>query len=814
MSKPQLTRYVPQLPDGWVKCPRFGDPRLFEGLNIIPCKVPLSRRFDSQVGPSGRWTLADAIRQFRGYGMEVGTVIDLTKSRNYYDFRQEMEELGYGSRGRECPINFVKIECRGRGEAPQPSEVNEAVWHIFVHHSDPELASKYVLLHCTHGFNRTGFVCVSALMRLRKDRGINVRRALQRFAECRPPGIYKDHYIKDLFAYYHEGRDSRVVTPRVPAWKGNDDAEDAADAANEDASAEGDPSAPPPEKPPLSHEDIWSIGERVAPAEADFIQEQMCRLMPMGGGGRPGAPKRFPGMQPVSLALGELQKLMQHRYHVTWKADGTRYMMMILKQGTYVMDRSFNVVRCEMRFPCGQRRPPPGQKAQYPVGRPHDLTVLDGEMVVDHDPEGKQPPRLRYLIYDCCMINAIPLLDKPWKERYRAVDSDIVRPRNLERQYIEEWRAKPWDPNRAEFLSPPLNYNYASEPFSVRQKPFWPVWQIDKVFARFGDPGVLGHESDGVILQGYEHPYTAGTCDLLYKWKFAHMNSVDFLLRCETRPGPDGAPVLDEQGSGPDGPLTLFLLDQQATRGSNIRLIPLKNCDRQGHFHVEFPPGVDPLSYDGKLCECTFDRERGVWLFMRERKDKDTPNGSKVYHRIKESIVNHVDQELLVGTLKQALLYSDCYASDRGPLTGQQQATLRQEVESWRARMQAREEEQQQRHWAAAHGHPAEGEGGEGANGDAGPHGHAEGGEYGGYGDGEGYRVSDAVDDPGPGAEPGASRKRLRDSGEGGGGGEEGGGEGGAEGAGGPTGWRCTVWGPEVEEETEHCPAYEGHGFD
>lgn len=29
-------------------------------------------------------------------------------------------------------------------------------------------------------------------------------------------------------------------------------------------------------------------------------------------------------------------------------------MALILKQGTYLMDRSFNVVRCEMRFPNGE----------------------------------------------------------------------------------------------------------------------------------------------------------------------------------------------------------------------------------------------------------------------------------------------------------------------------------------------------------------------------------------------------------------------------------------------------------------------------
>lgn len=60
------------------------------------------------------------------------------------------------------------------------------------------------------------------------------------------------------------------------------------------------------------------------------------------------------------------------------------------------------------------KRPPPGQKNPYPVGGPHDMTLLDGEMVLDHDPEGNQPPRLRYLIYDCCMINSIPIIDKKW----------------------------------------------------------------------------------------------------------------------------------------------------------------------------------------------------------------------------------------------------------------------------------------------------------------------------------------------------------------------------------------------------------------
>ena len=36
---------------------------------------------------------------------------------------------------------------------------------------------------------------------------------------------------------------------------------------------------------------------------------------------------------------------------VTWKADGTRYLMVLCEWGTYLIDRSFSVRRVQMRFP-------------------------------------------------------------------------------------------------------------------------------------------------------------------------------------------------------------------------------------------------------------------------------------------------------------------------------------------------------------------------------------------------------------------------------------------------------------------------------
>ena len=45
----------------------------------------------------------------------------------------------------------------------------------------------------------------------------------------------------------------------------------------------------------------------------------------------------------------------------------------------------------------------------------------------------------------------------------------------------------------------------------------------------------LTHEADGLILQGADAPYIVGTCPELLKWKFAHLNSVDFRLRLTDR---------------------------------------------------------------------------------------------------------------------------------------------------------------------------------------------------------------------------------------------------------------------------------------
>ena len=47
-----------------------------------------------------------------------------------------------------------QVPCRGKGKVPEPAAVNMAVWEMrmFMH----AFPTHHILIHCTHGFNRTG----------------------------------------------------------------------------------------------------------------------------------------------------------------------------------------------------------------------------------------------------------------------------------------------------------------------------------------------------------------------------------------------------------------------------------------------------------------------------------------------------------------------------------------------------------------------------------------------------------------------------------------------------------------------------------
>ncbi|CAL5210801.1 unnamed protein product [Lathyrus oleraceus] len=583
-----------RLPPGWLDCPASGQ----EICCMIPSKVPLGESFNDCIFPGKRYSFKQVIHQQRVLGRKLGLVIDLTNTSRYYPVTDLKKE----------GIKHVKIQCRGRGSVPDNLSVNQFVYEVIQFLSRQKQSKKYILVHCTHGHNRTGYMIIHYLMRAMS---MSVTQAIKIFSEARPPGIYKPDYIDALYAFYHEKKPEMVVCPPTPEWKRSSELDLNGEAVPDD----DDDGVPGPDLQEnhetgtlMTNDDV--LGDEIPSDQQDAFRQFCYQTLRLGVGAR--GHTQFPGSHPVSLNRDNLQLLRQRYYYATWKADGTRYMMLITMDGCYLIDRSFNCRRVQMRFPCRSLNDGLGEKT-------HHFTLLDGEMVIDTLPDSNKQER-RYLIYDLMAINHVSIIERPFCERWKMLEKEVIEPRNYERQHIYQSR-NPY-------------YRYDLEPFRVRRKDFWLLSTVTKLLKEFIKR--LSHEADGLIFQGWDDPYVPRTHEGLLKWKYANLNSVDFLFEVE-------------------GDRELLFVNERGKK---------KLMDGN---KVAFPDGSDPSLYSGKIIECTWDFDNLEWIFLRIRTDKSTPNEFNTYRKVMRSIKDNITEEDLLNEINEIIrlpMYADRIKTD------------------------------------------------------------------------------------------------------------------------------------------------------
>lgn len=136
------------------------------------------------------------------YKIKIGLWIDLTNTNRFYD-RNVIDHHG---------CQYVKLNCRGFGEAPSEEQTKSFIEIVDTFIADHPF--EIIGVHCTHGFNRTGFL-IAAYMVEKMD--CSVEAAIGAFAKARPPGIYKSEYIKELFRRYDDEEDA-FAAPELPDW--------------------------------------------------------------------------------------------------------------------------------------------------------------------------------------------------------------------------------------------------------------------------------------------------------------------------------------------------------------------------------------------------------------------------------------------------------------------------------------------------------------------------------------------------------------------------------------------------------------------
>lgn len=159
---------------------------------------------------------------------------------------------------------------------------------------------------------------------------------------------------------------------------------------------------------------------------------------------------------------------------VSWKPDGTRYMMLINgKDEIYFIDKENSVYKVS------------GLTFLHRKDQNKHLTdtLVDGEMVIDTVNGNKVP---RYLIFDIIKYEGNEVGKCPLSTRLFCIEKEIVGARNT---YITQGLI---DKN--------------TEPFSIRKKEFWDVSDAYKLISdEF--KAQLAHKADGLIFQPSKQPY-------------------------------------------------------------------------------------------------------------------------------------------------------------------------------------------------------------------------------------------------------------------------------------------------------------------
>nr|XP_060608996.1 mRNA-capping enzyme [Anolis sagrei ordinatus] len=558
-----------KIPPRWLNCPRRG--QLVAG-RFLPLKTMLGPKYDDQVAEESRFHPSMLSNYLKSLKVKMCLLIDLTNTTRFYD-KSDIEKDG---------IVYIKLQCKGHGECPT-TENTEAFLRVCDYFSNKN-PTDLIGVHCTHGFNRTGFLICAFLV---EKLDWSIEAAVATFAQARPPGIYKGDYLKELFRRYGDVEDVPTPPP-LPEWCFDEDEEE----DEEDNCKPGTPESEAGSSTSFSGKrrkehlklgavflegvTVKGVTQITAQPKLGDIQQKCQQFCNWKGTG-------FPGAQPVSMDEQNIKFLEQKPFKVSWKADGTRYMMLIDgKNEVYMIDRDnsvFHVSNLEFPF----RKDP----------RVHlENTLLDGEMIIDKVNDQVVP---RYLIYDIIKFNGQPVGDCDFNVRLACIEKEIISPRHdkIKNGQIDK----------------------AKEPFSVRHKPFFDINAAKKLLeGNFAKE--VSHEVDGLIFQP-TGKYKPGRCDDILKWKPPSLNSVDFRLKI-TRVGGEG------------------LLPQ------NVGFLYVGSLDRP---FAQIKVTKDLKQYDNKIIECKF--ENNSWVFMRQRLDKSFPNAYSTAMAVCNSIRYPVTKEIL-----------------------------------------------------------------------------------------------------------------------------------------------------------------------
>ncbi|PPQ75432.1 hypothetical protein CVT26_015354 [Gymnopilus dilepis] len=318
----------------------------------------------------------------------------------------------------------------------------------------------------------------------------------------------------------------------------------------------------------------------------------------------------FPGSQPVSFGVHDLEKLETRDFWVCEKSDGVRVLLLVATdlntnaQSTFIIDRHNTYREVEGIFF------PHHEDPRMPLRN----SLIDGELVIDVDPRTRQE-KLRFLAFDCLVIDDQNVMQRPLDKRYGR---------------LQQWLYKPYAKMRHDH--PQVA---AQHPFEIRVKEIKASYHVEQVFNL--DIPALQHGNDGLIYTCVTTPYTPGTDSNILKWKPPSENSIDFKLVLRFPPSRYNSQEPDWHAK------PVFLLYVWLGGDSYEEYDNMYVEDQEWEELKKSGEQVDD-----RIVEVHWDPAISRWRMMRFRDDKPHGNHRSVVENIIQSIADGVEKEALL----------------------------------------------------------------------------------------------------------------------------------------------------------------------
>ncbi|KAF1812587.1 mRNA capping enzyme, alpha subunit [Eremomyces bilateralis CBS 781.70] len=355
-------------------------------------------------------------------------------------------------------------------------------------------------------------------------------------------------------------------------------------------------------------------GIKCEPALAEEFRKEVAELLHR-------RQSSFPGAQPVSFARHHLDELQKRDYYLCEKTDGIRCLLYCTEDERgneihYLIDRKNDYYFLQtLHFP----------HQDDPEFREfHRGTLIDGELVNDTLENGRK--QLRYLVFDCIVLDGELLLQKPLDKRIGRFGEFVFKPyQKFLKRYTDA---------------------LGTMPFEVKFKTMEKPYGIEMMF-RDKLPN-LPHGNDGLVFTCKETPYVMGTDDHILKWKPAHENSIDFRLRLGEFPLMSSSDPREGRIPDYDAKPTFELYVYHGGKDyQSYAPLFVTDDDWESMKRIDEP-------IDGRIIEC-YKAEQGRWRFKREsdgsprfRDDKSDANHISTVHKVMQSIDDAVSEQDLL----------------------------------------------------------------------------------------------------------------------------------------------------------------------